>query len=321
VNTVLVSGASGIVGYGMLRSLRKSGKCLSLVGTTIYENSAAQGFCDIFEKALPTADPAYVAWLTRTIAKHHVDLLFPGIEADMYRWNECAGEMTQGGTPKFVLNDAGLIALCKDKWTFYEALREAGMPCVIETTLEQSFEHLSSKFGVPFILKPRRGFGSKGIVRVDSLATFQKHQEQIGAVLLAQPIMGTEHEEFSTSAFCDGDGGYYAHMTLRRKLSADGFTDRAEVVDVASMESTLKPLCRLFRPVGPTNFQFRLHEGTLKLLEINPRVSSATSIRTAFGYNECQMAVEYYLEGKLPEQPAIRRGRAVRYTEDLIFYS
>jgi carbamoyl-phosphate synthase large subunit len=110
-------------------------------------------------------------------------------------------------------------------------------------------------------------------------------------------------------------------MTLRRKLSADGFTDRAEVVDVASMESTLKPLCRLFRPVGPTNFQFRLHEGTLKLLEINPRVSSATSIRTAFGYNECQMAVEYYLEGKLPEQPAIRRGRAVRYTEDLIFYS
>jgi len=33
------------------------------------------------------------------------------------------------------------------------------------------------------------------------------------------------------------------------------------------------------------------------------------------------MAVEYYLEGKVPQQPVIRLGRAVRYTEDLIFYS
>ncbi len=63
------------------------------------------------------------------------------------------------------------------------------------------------------------------------------------------------------------------------------------------------------------------NEGALKLLEINPRISSSTSIRTAFGYNECAMAVEYYLEGKTPKQPVIRPGRAVRYTEDLIFYS
>jgi carbamoyl-phosphate synthase large subunit len=321
VNTVLVSGASGIVGYGMLRSLRKSGKNLSLVGTTIYEDSAAQGFCDIFEKALPTDDPAYVAWLVRTVAKHGVELLFPGIEADMYRWIECAGEVVHGGRVKFVLNDAGLIALCKDKWTFYENLRESGLPCVLETTLDAGFEDLARRFGVPFLLKPRRGFGSKGIVRVDSPATFSKHQGEIGSVLMVQPIMGTEHEEFSTSAFCDGDGGFHAHMTLRRKLSADGFTDRAEVVDVGDMESTLKALCRRFKPIGPTNFQFRRHQGTLKLLEINPRVSSATSIRTAFGYNECQMAVEYYLEGKTPVQPVIKQGRAVRYTEDLIFYS
>ena len=81
----------------------------------------------------------------------------------------------------------------------------------------------------------------------------------------------------------------------------------------------MRSLCELFRPIGPTNFQFRRHEGVLKLLEINPRVSSATSIRTAFGYNESAMAVEFYLDGKRPVQPAIRAGRAVRYLEDLIF--
>ena len=76
----------------------------------------------------------------------------------------------------------------------------------------------------------------------------------------------------------------------------------------------------LLRPIGPTNFQLRRHEGALQLLEINPRVSSSTSIRATFGYNKAFMAVEYFLQGKEPVQPRIRPGRAVRYVEDAIFY-
>ena len=87
------------------------------------------------------------------------------------------------------------------------------------------------------------------------------------------------------------------------------------------MNEALLKFCKYFKPIGPTNFQFRKHEGVLKLLEINPRISSATSIRTAFGYNECKMAVEYYLKNKKPKQPVIKQGRAVRYTEDFIFYA
>jgi carbamoyl-phosphate synthase large subunit len=321
MRTVLVSGASGIVGYGILRSLRKSGKTLRLVGTTVYDDSPAQGFCDIFEQAPPTLDAAYLDWLSGIIATHQVDLIIPGIEADMYRWSEAVGVLEQGGRVKALLNDPRLIALCKDKWRFFEVIGGSGLPCVIDTTLESDFDTLASKFGLPFLLKPRLGFGSKGIVTVDSLEAFRAHQARIGPVLMAQPVMGTEDEEFTTAAFCDGKGGFHAHMTLKRKLSSDGFTDRAEVVHVDDIAEMVRDLCRLFAPIGPTNFQFRRHQGTLKLLEINPRISSSTSIRTAFGYNECAMAVDYYLEGKTPRQPVIRSGRAVRYTEDLIFYS
>jgi len=321
MKTILVSGASGVVGYGILRSLRRSGKDLRLVGTTIYDDSVAQGFCDIFELARPTHDAGYLQWLTRVISTHQVDLIIPGIEADMYRWTEAAAELEGVGGVKAVLNEPRLVLLCKDKWAFFETLSNSGLPCVIETTLEADFDALVERFGLPFLLKPRIGFGSKGIVRVDSVTTFLEHQSRVGPVLMVQPIIGTEDEEFTTSAFCDGSGGFHAHMTLKRKLSSDGFTNRAEVVQVDDIAETVRGLCGLFRPVGPTNFQFRRHEGILKLLEINPRISSSTSIRTAFGYNECAMAVEYYLEGKTPRQPIIRPGRAVRYMEDLIFYS
>jgi len=319
LKTILASGASGIVGYGILRSLRRSGVPLKLIGTSIYDDSVAPGFCDIFERAPLTDNADYLTWLRATIEKYQVDLIIPGIEIDMYKWAQHAPDIGRSGTVA-VLNNLDLIELCRDKWAFYENLRDAGLACAIRSSLDGDFETLAKQFGLPFLLKPRRGFGSKGIIRVDSPTTFQRHQSSIGTVLMAQPIVGTDDEEFTVSAFCDGEGGLHACMALRRRLSRDGFTEKAEVVASDEFVATIEVLCRRFRPIGPTNFQFRRCHDGLKLLEINPRVSSSTSIRAAFGYNESVMAVEFYLDGKIPVQPAIRSGRAVRYTDECIFY-
>ena len=317
---ILVSGASGIVGYGILRSLRTSGLSLQLIGSTIYDDSVAQGFCDIFEKAPSTSDDSYLDWLLGAIKRHRIDLLIAGIEADMYRWTECKSQIEAAGA-KIAMNTVDLIEQCRDKWNFYTTLQAANSPFAIETEMSPDFNFLQRKFGLPFLLKPRKGFGSKGIVRIDSEDFFLKHRDSIGSVLMAQPIVGNDNEEYTTSAFGDGQGNFYCMMTMKRKLSRDGFTDKAEVADVPGMEKAIHTLCKMFKPVGPTNFQFRLEGEQLKLLEINPRISSSTSIRTAFGYNESKMTVEYYLANKIPEQPAIKRGRAVRYVDDFIFYA
>lgn len=316
---VLVSGASGIVGYGVLRSLRQAGQPCFLVGTSIYDDSVAPAFCDVFEQAVPTSAPEYLDWLLATLRRHRIDLLIPGIEIDMYHWvNHIPEIRATGAFP--LLNVPELIALCKDKWGFYQRLAAAGGSCAIASSLAQDFSVLAEQFGLPFLLKPRRGFGSKGIVRVTSEDVFLKHRADIGPVLLAQPIVGNDEEEFTTSAFCDGRGGYFACMTLRRKLSRDGFTDKAEVADSAEFVPAMDELCGLFRPLGPTNFQFRRCAEGLRLLEINPRISSSTSIRTAFGYNESAMALDFFLDQRDPLQPVLRRGRAVRYTDEQIFY-
>jgi carbamoyl-phosphate synthase large subunit len=316
---ILVSGASGIVGYGILRSLQQSDKKLFLVGTSIYPDSVAPAFCDQFELAPVTTDSSYIPWLISMIKKHRIDMLIAGIEADMYSWVEHREAIQEAGALP-LLNNSNLITLCKDKWLFYQTLAAANIDCVITSTLSNNFETLSTELGLPFLLKPRRGFGSKGIVRVHSLQQFELVKAEVGAILMAQPIVGTDDEEYTTSAFCDGTGGYFARMTLRRTLSKDGFTDKAEVVDSADFDPTLKQLCSLLKPVGPTNFQFRKSEGLVKLLEINPRVSSSTAIRTAFGYNESAMAVNFFLERTALNQPEIRRGKAVRYTDEHIFY-
>lgn len=316
---ILVSGASGIVGYGVLRSLRMSELDLFLVGTSIYDDSVAPAFCDVFEQAPPTNDRGYMEWLLSSIRRNRIDMVIPGIEIDMYKWAEhVPGLKSAGAMP--LLNTPELLDLCRDKWLFYRQLEKAGLRCAIDTSLTQEYEVLATRFGLPFLLKPRRGFASKGIVRVDGLETYRQYSRDVGVTLMAQPIIGNDAEEYTTSAFCDGEGGYFACMTLRRKLSRDGFTEKAEVIDTADFAATLTELCRFFRPLGPTNFQFRMCTDGPKLLEINPRISSSTSIRAAFGYNESAMAVEYFLGHRTPDQPAIRKGKAVRYTDEYIFY-
>jgi len=319
MKNILVSGASGIVGYGILRSLKASGKELRLIGTTIYEDSVAQGFCDIFEKAPLTTEPAYITWLKGIIERYQIDLLIPGIEADLYKWAEHITEIRKTDA-LVVMNNPDLVAICRDKWIFYERLIENDTALAIPTSIDTDFDSLAERFGLPLLLKPRVGYGSKGIVRINDQQDFLKYQSGIGEIHLVQPIIGNDDEEYSTSAFCDGKGGYYAIMTIKRKLSSEGFTGKAEVVELEQINNSVLTLCRIFKPVGPTNFQFRKQADIFKLLEINPRISSATSIRMAFGYNEAKMAVEYYLEKKEPKQPIIRRGRAVRYSEDFIFY-
>jgi carbamoyl-phosphate synthase large subunit len=290
-----------------------------LVGTSIYGDSVAPAFCDRFELAPPTEEDGYVDWLLSTIKRHTIEMLVPGLEIDMYKWVEHRSEFARAGAVP-MLNASKLIGLCRDKWVFYLQLKKAEIRCAIDTSLERDFGVLKDRFGLPFLLKPRRGFGSKGIVRVEGPETFLKYRDEIGPLLMVQPIIGCDEQEYTISAFCDGNGGFSACMALRRRLSRDGFTDKAEVVDWRDFVETLAELCLLFSPVGPTNFQFRMVDAGPKLLEINPRISSATSIRTAFGYNECAMAVDYFLKHRTPPQPPIQYGRAVRYTDEKIFY-
>jgi len=302
-----------------LKSLRRAPSQFTLIGTSIYDDSVAPAFCDLFELAPHTSNLEYIPWLCGIIAKHKVDLIIPGINDDVLKWNKSRNELLAAGT-ELLLNNPELIELCADKWLFYQKLRTEGSKYTIESRLEGTFDDLASAYGLPFLLKPRQGFASKGIVIVDSEDVFTRYKTNVGAALMAQPIVGDRQNEYSISAFFDKDSKLHSLMGLRRTLAKEGFTQRAVVDMPTHAEEVIQDLSALLKPVGPTNFQFRLHKGELKLLEINPRISSATSIRTAFGYNESRMAVDYFLSGTVPNPPVIRQGHAVRYTEDWITY-
>lgn len=275
----------------------------------------AQAFCDIFEKAPMTNHEGYISWLVDVIKKYNVSLVIPGIENDVAAWSEHRAAIEQSGAI-VLLNNPELIRLCSDKWLFYQKLLEKNSPYVIPTSLR--FDEDLQQF--PLLLKPRKGSGSEGITIIENRESLEEYLSDIGPKMMVQPVIGTAEEEYTTSAFFDRNSRLCASITLKRKLSKAGFTDSAETAEVDNIENALLNLGEVFMPVGPTNFQFRVDSGQLKLLEINPRISSATSIRTAFGYNESGMSVEFFIRNIIPSQPFLKRGRAIRYAEDIIYY-
>jgi len=234
----------------------------------------------------------------------------------MFQWNIGCEKIISNGTFP-LLNNSKLIELCRDKWTFYEELIIDNAKYAIPTALDGDFK----TFPLPFLLKPRHGSASKGIIKIDNEYDFEMHKHKIGTELMMQPIIGSAEDEYTVSAFFDKASKLIDYLSLKRRLSNDGFTQEAQVVDL-DCNDIICDMAEVFKPIGPTNFQFRTDGEVLKLLEINPRISSATSIRASLGYNESVMSINYFLNNQIPtkmDKSKIINKRAIRYLEDYIF--
>src|SRR5665213_1512615 len=69
--------------------------------------------------------------------------------------------------------------------------------------------------------------GQMAILRASSSDECPIRHREVGPVLMAQPSVGRDDDEYTTSVFGDGGGYSLASMTLRRKLSKDGYTEKA----------------------------------------------------------------------------------------------
>lgn len=313
----MVTGVGAIIGYGILRTLRAARPDIKLVAADIYSDAVGQAWADHFEPAPLTASREYSFWLGDFIVKHSVDLVIPGIEQDAYFLSDHREDFA--GT-RLALNDRALVDICRDKLVLHDAMAVRGEVTRIESLISGTYDSLVDRLGLPFILKPRKGYASKGIVKVGGPADFAPHADRLGDTLIAQPFVGDDTEEYTVGAFGDGTGVVRARIAMRRRLSAQGATDKAWMINDASLDEVVDRLFAIFKPIGPTNLQFRKTSTGWKLLEINPRISSSTSIRAAFGYNEAVMSIAYFLDGTMIEQPMLRQGSAMRYIEDWIVY-
>lgn len=312
---VLVTGVGAIIGYGIINALRQQNKYpTKIVGMDIYDDAYGQFLCDKFYVAERADSPIYLQFINDLIAKEHINLILPGIEQDMYRLFELKDNINT----KVVLNNELLINLSKDKLETYKYFHDNKLN-VIPTLSQASYEECVENLGSPFLLKPRTSYASKGIHKIYSKEEFNFYNKNKDANIF-QRIVGSDGEEYTIAVFGKADGSYADYIILKRKLAQTGATDKATLIPQDDeIMSYVDEICKLTKPNGPTNIQLRKEGDKVYLLEINPRISSACSIRTGMGYNDPLKCIEYYLHGCFMAPEKKKELHAVRFISDYFY--
>lgn len=317
--TILVTGIGAIIGYGILKSLGNDRDNLTVIGLDKNQHIYAKNLCDVFIKKPEFEDNVneYIDFWNEIIIKYNITAIFPSIDIDISFFNKHRAIFDK--KVKLVLNDKDLIALCSDKLIFYDFLKKIDknylIPTILPISLEEAFEELGN---LPYILKPRNGSGSQDIIKIEDKLDFEYWTKKHKNYLL-QKYVGSDSEEYTVGVFGIGYGNIHESIIiLKRILSREGNTKQAKVVENINILKATKELSKILKPIGPTNFQFRIDKNKVYLLEVNPRFSSSNSLRTLFGYNDTKMSIEYYLENKIPDKQNIKSGMAIRYLEDYL---
>lgn len=313
---VLVTGVGAIIGYGLINNLRNSKYNVRIIGMDIYEDAYGRNICDEFIQAIYASDERYPSFVKSIIEEKNIDLVMFGTEQEITRLHNAKEEMGKLYS-KLVINNDQMIAISEDKWNTYEFLIANGFDA-IPSKISGEYNDIKDIFGSPFLLKPRRSYAGKGIEKISNGMEFDFFKQRAGKQFMVQRIVGDIENEYTAATFGLGNGECVNFIILKRKLSQEGATAKAEVAHSPKIEALIKKICKILKPVGPANFQFRSEGERVYLLEINPRISSSTSLRQAFGYNEAEMCIEYFIENKIPAIREVKNGRAIRYIADWV---
>lgn len=316
---ILVTGVGAVIGYGAVNALRRSKFSVNISGMDIFADAVGRQWCDQFVLGVKASDDRYCDFLAETIDSLNIDLVLFGLESEIFKiYDQRHGY--KADFSKLMLNEYALTDLSRDKWIFNNYLARNGF-ATIKTMIEGSYAEVQTALGKTFLVKPRSSSASKGISLIESEADYLYWQYKLGDNFMVQEIVGDEDHEFTVGAFGLGDGQLAQTIAFQRRLNREGSTSKAKTVSLPKLEYEVGRLAEIFKPVGPTNFQFRQHQDDFLLLEINPRMSSSLSIRVEFGFNEPEMCIEYFLEHKVPAHSRLSNGSAVRYFSDYVVRS
>lgn len=316
---ILVTGVGAIIGYGIVRSLRQIQPIPTIIGMDIYEDAIGQIWCDKFMQGERADSQNYADFVLKVVAKEQVDLIIPGIEQDIDALVKILPDLQRAGA-RVVLNSASALNTFNDKLATSELLQAMDLPWIPtlhsgETTPQQAQDEL----GLPLIAKPITSYAGKGLSILRNEQELRNYCNRDDYILQRYIENGTE---FTASVFGLGDGSFCNPIILQRTLGPDGATHKAHTIESQEILEQMSVLCKETRPEGPTNFQF-INSAELpeyRLLEVNPRISSSTSLRAHFGVNEAHMCIQFYLQNKKPEAANQKKGTARRYIEDHVEY-
>lgn len=314
--TVLVTGASGPTGQGILQSLQSIKNRPKIIATDISPIAAGFYWSDK-SYTLPHSSQKenYLSAIMRICHKEKVKIVFPGSDGE--------ARVLTNNSSRFkdvilATSNKSIWEITGDKLFVSNLCMSLNIPTPLTYTASLSnLNKLVLKTGFPVILKQRMGSGSRGI----SILTNQKKAVEVIKNCsprrhIIQEYLSIEDNEHTIGVY------FYSKKALliayKRSLF-HGNTISAVTIDSKPFSKTINKIGRYLKMRGYINFQFITKNKIAYLTDINSRFSSSTSMALQLNLNWIEIYLNDIIYNKRIKYNNYKFGiTIVRYMADIV---
>ncbi|CAA7618722.1 Carbamoyl phosphate synthase [Magnetospirillum sp. LM-5] len=315
---MLVTGVGGNVGQGILKALAVSGLASWVVGVDLLGAAAGLYRVDRGYRVPAASAPEFLDAFCAIMVDERIDVVLVAADAETVHLARLRRSIEERTGAQVLVADAELVELCHDKWltSRWSATANFPHPATVLADDVEGVRRLFAESDGRLVIKPRRGYGSRGVVTVCSEAEALAAAAALGGDGIAQHYVGAEDGEYTGAVLCDRSGVPLVALVMWRELNS-GTSYRTYPVADPALDAAVRRWGASLGAAGPVNFQFRLTTDGPVCFEINPRFSGTTGLRHLFGFNDVALALRHFILGEVVEQPAMRRGVVMRYWDEI----
>lgn len=288
---IFVTSIGGDIGYGVIKSLKKSGHDLYIVGCDIRKYNYSYDLVDKFYISPPYKnEDEWWDFISEVIKKEKINYFWPIAETEIKITDKRKEDLVE---IKTIINNSTILEIAMDKGRTAEYLKRHGLN-VPDTW--QTPEECSKRY--PLIVKERFSCGSHGIKMVINLEELLEAINSMKDAVI-QEYIGDEREEYTLTVF--SDGMIVNYIAFKRILGFGGMSRFVELVNDDHLKEIAYLLAKIIHLKGSINVQMRKRDGEYYIFEINPRISSTIGFRLQLGFNDVSWWIDM-LEGKKIKQ-------------------
>lgn len=289
---VLVTGAGGGVGQGIIKSLRLINDLNISIITADMSELAAGLYGGDYSFIVPAANhPNYFDRIKEICVNENIDFYFPGTDVELIQCANNFEDLKSSLNVTTFVSPINVIEIADDKYKTIKFLEENGFNFP-KTYLPNQIDLKDIVF--PVIIKPRVGYRSIGVHLVNNLQEAKEAIKSLKDPIIQEYIDGPEYT-CTTAIF---ENNISEVLCLQRELRS-GDTFKAFPFKSDIIEEYVKNIASKIGIKGSCNFQLRTkNSGEPYLFEINSRFSGTTPFCSYLGFNPVEFCLKSALNLK-----------------------
>ncbi len=314
---VLVLAVGSPLGQSIVKALQASRLPLRIHVADVGDLAAGFYLPGVHPVILPLVkDPAYFGQLDAYVREHGVRAVFPVIAPEHEFFSRHADHFRGAGVEVLSCSPE-VYRLCNDKYESMMHLRRMGVDAP-DTTLcrdDEEVERFLARNAFPVFVKPRAGASNADTFKI-------RDRDQLFGILGAFPreyfvaqAFLDDPRDFTAGVYVSRDRSFKETLMIERELKF-GLSYRGRIFEDEALSGFCLRVADAISSHYSINVQFKVVEGRPYAYEINPRLSSTTSVRAHFGFNEPDMIL-HELQGSLGAYGLAKRcGRFTRFWQE-----